>query len=90
MHKKGNKPYYRESKMVKVSDNWYPNYPENMVEVLCFEEVRQDGFRVAVWGADDFGMEIYLKDKGEAKAIYKKLDKTLSQEYLRTLGFQNA
>ncbi|MCA9495832.1 MAG: hypothetical protein KC589_02730 [Nanoarchaeota archaeon] len=46
----------------KTSDDWYPNYPNDMVKVsfLKLPNILQnsdDEWRVCVWGNDDFGLE---------------------------------
>lgn len=43
-------------------DDWYGNYPGNMVEVsLVFlndpSDISEYKFRVCIWGNDDYGME---------------------------------
>jgi hypothetical protein len=78
--------------MIPTTDNWYPNYENNMVRLVYVGKLVDGTFRVAVWGADDFGVEYDAKDKGTAKELFNKLKtKTnITQKELYDLGFVNA
>jgi len=41
---------------VRVTDDWYPNYPGDRVEVSVYRN--PTWVRVAVWGLDDTGMDL--------------------------------
>ncbi len=85
-------------KLIKATDDWYPCFPQNMVE-LSFaklqrdKEDKTDTYRVAVWGMDDMGMDkdFHSDDPTEALALYNKLASidSVSTEYLTTLGFES-
>jgi len=53
---------FRVDRMVTVTDDWYPNYPDNKVKLSIFlsYKPRIDHYlvRMCVWGADDTGMEL--------------------------------
>ena len=83
------KKFIKQKKMVRVTDEWYPNYPGDLVQV-SFHEDEPGVYRIAVWGEDDMGMGRTFTDKGDARAMYRKLEGPLSQDYLRTLGFKQA
>ena len=60
-----------EKRMVKVTDNWFPNYENDMVQVST-ELTRQDGVyygRVSAWGMDDTGVELWREAYNEADAL---------------------
>jgi len=68
----------------KTSDNWCPNYPENMVRVKL--GALKDGIpRVSVWGKDDIGMNF---DGEKAIDIYDKIKTmdSVSFDNLEELG----
>ena len=54
---------FKESRMITVTDDWYPCYPGNQV-VLTITARRHLGHedayyaRMSVWGADDTGIEM--------------------------------
>jgi hypothetical protein len=71
-----------------TNDDWYPNYPDNLVRVSLilrrkksseYKLFGQTLFRVCVWGDDDFGMEKDFKsgneqlDIDQAKELYQLL-----------------
>lgn len=61
----------------QTEDEWYPSYWSeelaNMVRVVYLDFIDHSGYRVAVWGADDCGME---KD-----FLYSKLDIEMSTSH---------
>ena len=47
---------YRESRMVTVTDDWFPNFPDNKVELRInawMGEHNKATVIMSVWGADD-------------------------------------
>jgi hypothetical protein len=80
------------------SDDWYPCWPGNQVEVSFMRLDRWDGtryhmqegpWRVCVWGADDCGMEIDTEDRELAERIFNELKESLNitRARLTQLGF---
>lgn len=45
-------------------------------------------YRVSVWGGDDFGMIIDVESIEEAHKLYYGLPRTITEEHLKSLGFQ--
>jgi hypothetical protein len=102
MVKKINKNHEnRVTIMVKVTDQWFPNFPNSMVEVSAM--ILHDGLtvRVCVWGADDHGMErdVLCSSGGEARRLFRKsvdyIEKLkeiepINQEFLTSEGFRLA
>ncbi len=80
---------YDKEKMLYASDDWYPNYPGDMVRVR-FLMLSDGNWRVCVWGADDDGMERDFADKDEAYKVYFSLISPISHDFLKTLGFVRA
>ena len=83
MVKKINKNHKnRVTLTVKAADQWYPNFPNDMVEVSAM--ILRDGLtvRVCVWGADDHGMErdVLCSSGGEARRLFRE-----SVDYIRKL-----
>lgn len=62
---KGDLPPLQRECFIETTDSWYPNFdgygrPDlggKYVKLILVEFVDSDGYRVAVWGADDTGME---------------------------------
>lgn len=66
---------FQESRMVTVSDDWCPCYPENQVEmIICARRGfgHKDTYhtRISVWGADDTGVELEYEAYGDHTAAY--------------------
>jgi len=66
--------------IVKVSDDWYPNGPDNTVEV--FWDWKRN--HIGIWGDDDFGMEKFNCTKEEFLQLKGKV---LSQEICKKMGY---
>jgi len=47
-------------------------------------------WRVAIWGADDFGLEHEYNSKAEAESIFNRIVDFTTQDQLRSWGFMNA
>lgn len=76
--------------MKPTNDNWYGNFPNNMVELGFHSFRREKSHWVSVWGNDDFGMQSKNLSKGKARRLYRKLKslKVINQQMLRELGFK--
>ena len=80
----------------QVSDNWCPNYLDNLVSFALTEHPNY--FCISFWGDDDLGMEKeYPFHKGQRlerlldlKVFLYQLPKQLSQEWLKAQGFIRA
>lgn len=49
----------RTERFIKVTDDWYPNFPENKIKViLSLSHYKNYYVRLAAWGADDTAYEI--------------------------------
>jgi hypothetical protein len=85
-----------------VSDEWYPNYPNNLVRmrVTFYEndDPEKDMVRISFWGADDFGLEkdelvsrkVFYKKIKEIKNWLKNIPEPLSAKWLKEQGFISA
>lgn len=81
----------RKEKMLHTKQQWYPNFSGDTVCAMVMPIAdKKNPYRVAVWGADDFGLEIDLADMNKALEIYEGLKDNVTQEELRELGFGNA
>jgi len=82
---------YKEKQtcFVPTEEDWYPT--ENGQLRVSYIPLTDGMFRVCVWGADDFGMEKDMKDKGEARLLYRKIiKKPIKRKDLEKLGFVSA
>lgn len=93
-------PHYKEcaksepsktlkEKKVSASDNWCPNYPGDLVNVSLHKDGKNK-YRVAIWGADDMGMEKMFVDYDEALSVYSSLASNINRSGLKKLGFVTA
>lgn len=78
--------FNKVSKFIQVSDDWYPCFPNQQVQVSLIKD-NPNLFRVCVWGADDFGMEKSFTQSGEAQECFKNLPIPLSVHLLKNMGF---
>lgn len=79
----------RQTTMIKTSDNFFPNFPNNEVQV-SFNRLNDGLYRVAVWGMDDFGMDKDFVDKDNAEELFKKLSKlkNVTKQILKENGLE--
>lgn len=85
----------QESCFLKTTDNFYPNFPDNMVELsyTIIHSKRTDVYKgirswVSVWGNDDMGFTKTC-DIDEVRKIYRKLKKKglITIKMLLEMGF---
>lgn len=84
---------YIARKYVYTTDDWHPTCDNNCVMVR-FVQLLPDpkaGYRIAVWGGDDFGLEKDLPTFDSASALYKELteEENLTIQSLLDKGFVN-
>ena len=75
-----------------TTDEWYPCCKGHTVRVK-FAEVPGQKKRcwvICAWGDDDFGYEIFLEDKTEAKKIWDSIPQVVTHESLEKLGLRRA
>lgn len=91
-------------KWVQTPDDWYPSFskpewtgPQDPAQrgkggfvLVRFSHLSDGLYRVSVWGADDTGMELDLKSRMEALALYKILPNPVTKLELCALGFHPA
>jgi hypothetical protein len=79
----------------RTQDDWYGNYKvvgdqrvSDLVEVT-FMNLLPTGWRVCVWGNDDFGLECDFESEAEAWNIFLQVigQEFVNQQALRDLGF---
>jgi len=85
-----------------TQDDWYPAYQlagwfrgkkgTRLVTVSFIEMINGGGWRVCVWGGDDYGLERDLDDWGEAIELFDEVirQEFVNQQWLRDQGFQHA
>lgn len=86
---------FRLSVLKPVTEEWYGCYHVNLktyIDVMVFEELKQNGYRVALWGNDDFGMEKSFTAREEAIIAFHEIIDTpeLTQELLISWGYDRA
>ncbi len=67
---------------VKVSDDWYPNFPNSTVQLTY----NPKNGHLSLWGDDDFGME----KTGTREEFEKLKGMTIDKKKAKELGFQPA
>lgn len=63
---------YIARKYVPTKDDWHPTCGGGFV-MIRFVQMLPDGFRIAVWGGDDFGLEKDVASFNEAEALYREI-----------------
>jgi len=82
-------------KFIKTNENWCGAYPPlefgNPFEVPAVKVIAvkllRDGWRVAVWGDDDFGMERDGFTQPDAKEMFDSIKDYTTQNDLKKMGF---
>lgn len=98
-HKRADDPYARWAvyKQVRVEEDWYPNYADGTVQARIGRACRVekgvllgDGWRVSVWGLDDYGLEKFFPDEGfdEAAQTYNSIGHGITKAALLQMGFK--
>lgn len=77
------------NKFVTAIDCWYPCFPDSKVSVSLIKDAPQK-FRVAVWGADDMGMEKEFTCKTDASQCFDSIPVPVSKAKLTAIGFVTA
>ncbi len=84
----------RRSKFVSTPGQWYPTPKDGKVQVFFSELLPSPGYprgwRVSVWGGDDFGMERDFTSRMEALDVFNFIEDGVTEEGLRKIGFNNA
>ena len=85
---KGNQ-YIKSIEMIKVSDQWYPNFPGDYVCMKFIKSINNSPICILIKGMDDFSMSKTYDFMKEAKIDYFKILKlkVLNQGILDTMGF---
>jgi hypothetical protein len=93
-------------KVIETTDDWHPNYSGDRVRIFIMKSIytpetqfQHNLVRVAVWGADDFGLELDFQGPAEEseamflkwkEEIYDKVPEPCTKQYFRDLGFVDA
>ena len=80
----------KRKKRVTSPDDWYPTADDGMVEVILIHDEKKAGWRVAVWGADDFGMELPGLDITTGFDMFRAVTDGVTKDVLRKRGFVDA
>lgn len=82
----------KKTKQVISPDDWHPSLPDGSVSVsLLHDKNKKDkGWRVAVWGDDDYGLERYDLTINESYDLYREIVDGVTQKWLHTKGFIGA
>lgn len=96
------KPFQRLRKFIRTKEDWYPSFKPNWrpknpdyhnplsdwaVRVSLHYDGKQYGYRVSVWGGDDYGLEKHGMKKGEARDMFDSLVDNITQAELKRKGF---
>ena len=81
----------KQTLFIEVSDDWYPVFEGNFVEISLYPK----GF-VCIWGADDFGVEKVFNTRIDSLNFFNKVKrfskegKVYNKNYFLERGFQYA
>ena len=84
------------SKIVKTTDYWHSNYPDNCVKISLIYSKENEFVRLLVKGNDDCGYELNFKGKPEENVkkyeewkntLYENIPEPCTKDYFKNLGF---
>lgn len=80
----------QHKKMIKTTDDFYPNYPNDEVEVqLVLYYFHSMVSKLTVFGMDDYGLEIEgdAEDYSRLKDLYDNMLEPITIDWLTENGF---
>ena len=80
----------KREKRVTTPDSWHPTADDGMVQVSLIHDAKKAGWRVAVWGDDDFGIELQGMDITAGFAMFHAVTDGVTKDALRKRGFVDA
>ncbi len=88
---------HQKKKRILTNENWFPAFNDGTVEVSLhvdrkyFQKTFTFGppidYRVAVWGIDDFGLEMSFSTFCDANDMFERIVNLTTQETLQAWGF---
>jgi hypothetical protein len=84
-----NRPLKEVVFRIRSTDDWYPCFPNNTVEV----SLHKDGagaYRIAIWGDDDYGMERDFGSEEEMRSVAAALPIPITKFWLQQNLFVQA
>jgi len=81
---------FKRHKYIKTKENWYPTVEGNVR--VSWLGLSNGGWRVCVWGGDDFGLEKDFShvERQMARQLFEKIEDNMTQEQMKALGMWNA
>lgn len=79
----------KRQKFVTTTDNFHPTFHDGTVEV-CLIKDGKALWRVAVWGNDDYGLELNGLDCDEGFELYHSIEDGTTIKGLTSQGFKPA
>ena len=97
------KLFVKIQKFIRTKEDWYPafkplwkpnnpNYHNPLNDWAVRVSLHNDGkegYRVSVWGGDDYGLEKHGLKKGEARDLYAEMKDYITKSELKRRGFVN-
>ncbi len=80
----------RRVKTILTNEEWYPAVNKSVTVSISELRDRPKLWKVAVWGDDDFGLEIEVETRMQALDLFRKIKDFTSQATLRSWGFYNS
>lgn len=83
-------PPLRVEKWIKTDQDWHPT--KNGQVKVSLLQLKDNTWRVCVWGEDDFGLERDYPTKKfvKARTLYKKIKDWTTKEEMKRLGMYPA
>jgi len=82
--------YERQDKKVLTNEPWYGTYEDGTVVASFMSLMRGaevSGWRVCVWGTDDFGMERDFESRAAARLMFHRIVDLTTKAQLEAWGF---
>lgn len=79
----------KKTKKVTTSEEWHPTADDGTVTVSIHRDGKKGatGWRVAVWGDDDYGLERPNLSITEAYDLFRSIGDGVTKQWLKGQGF---
>jgi hypothetical protein len=82
----------KRNKKVTTSEDWYPTADDGTVTVSMHRDCKKTatGWRISIWGEDDYGLERHSLNIIEAYDLFRSIRDGVTKRWLSGQGFIQA